>query len=49
MRYKLKDIDYLIITFAFVFTLAFISHAPILTLMLIVLFYAIFACFCRGE
>ena len=49
MRYKLKDIDYLIITFVFVFALAFISCAPVSTLMLIVLFYAVLACFCRGE
>ena len=49
MRYKLKDIDYLIITFAFVFTLAFISCAPIAVLMIIVLIFGLLVLSCGVE
>ena len=48
-KYKLKDIDFLIILFAFIFMLAFMSYAPITVLMIIVLIFGLLALSCRVE
>lgn len=49
MKYKPKDIDFLIILFAFVFMLAFISYAPIPVLMTIILIFGLLILSCRGN